>query len=431
MEENILKPFELFGQETYEDALKKNSEENKSFAKTKHFKMDSEGTYTVRILPIAPVQVDGKWQLDRKGYEYPVKTQFLKIENPSAKGKNDKNLFVNVCHSSYSGLSVDLIDAYIEAAFDLYSSDEKLISKIQESGFEGGLKWNSQRCMYVFDYKKRSEGIQLLTISYPQYKELEERKLNVWKKLLKNDPKYCCPISSIKHAFPVEITRKKEGKKVSYAFNIDILTGSDELTEEEMNALMEAPRLPDILYRYTRFHFEATIEYLKQYDAKMGIDVMSSEIVQDAINKIKLELPADDKSHFKFDQKSNDSNNESNNQDDLDSLWDRLEKIEDEGLGIKSEEYQELRDDICKYIEDNDLAVRTSRNKTNKDLLEAIEEALKDGNFQDNDEAPETNEHKENEEESDDDNVHEKDEYNEDTNEPARRAARTERRRVR
>lgn len=50
--------------------------------------MDSAGTYTVRILPLAPAeQPDGSYKLERKGYEYPVKTQVLKLDNPRPTGK--------------------------------------------------------------------------------------------------------------------------------------------------------------------------------------------------------------------------------------------------------------------------------------------------------------------------------------------------------
>ena len=70
MEEMIKSPFDLFAgvQETYEEAIEKSAQESKSFAKTKHFRMDSAGTYSVRILPLAPVkQADGTYNLERKG----------------------------------------------------------------------------------------------------------------------------------------------------------------------------------------------------------------------------------------------------------------------------------------------------------------------------------------------------------------------------
>ena len=70
MEEMIKNPYALFAenQETYEEAVKKSTDESQSFQRTKHFRMDSAGTYTVRILPLAPTeQPDGTYKLERKG----------------------------------------------------------------------------------------------------------------------------------------------------------------------------------------------------------------------------------------------------------------------------------------------------------------------------------------------------------------------------
>lgn len=453
MEEMIKNPYALFAenQETYEEAVKKSTDESQSFQRIKHFRMDSAGTYTVRILPLAPAeQPDGSYKLERKGYEYPVKTQVLKLDNPRPTGKKDKQFFVNICHSSYAGLSVDLIDTYLQVAENKYGSDEKLMKKIKGSGFDGGLKWNSQRAMYILDLDNREEGIYLLILSYSQYKDLEDRKLAIWKKLLEKNPKCLCPISSLEDAFPVEITRKEENKKTTYTFNIDTISGAEPLSEEEVSSLLETQRIPAAVYRYSRFHMEATIEFLKQYDAKMEMDVMSSKEITEAIEKIKMELHPDDKSHFSFDKKErNSGDNEESSDNELDSLWDLWEKLNERGIGDKSEEGQDLRDAIREYIDANELNVRVTRGKTNEDLLNDIEDALevaKDGsNNEDdntqNDTKPEdTPLEPEPEEEPEPTpapthTVRRRGEHNDDTNEPAanpvreRRAARPERRR--
>lgn len=453
MEEMIKNPYALFAenQETYEEAVKKSTDESQSFQRTKHFRMDSAGTYTVRILPLAPAeQPDGSYKLERKGYEYPVKTQVLKLDNPRPTGKKDKQFFVNICHSSYAGLSVDLIDTYLQVAENKYGSDEKLMKKIKGSGFDGGLKWNSQRAMYILDLDNREEGIHLLILSYSQYKDLEDRKLAIWKKLLEKNPKCLCPISSLEDAFPVEITRKEENKKTTYTFNIDTISGAEPLSEEEVSSLLETQRIPAAIYRYSRFHMEATIEFLKQYDAKMEMDVMSSKEITEAIEKIKMELHPDDKSHFSFDKKErNSDDNEEPSDNELDSLWNLWEKLNERGIGDKSEEGQDLRDAIREYIDANELNVRVTRGKTNEDLLNDIEDALevaKDGsNNEDdntqNDTKPEdTPLEPEPEEEPEPTptpthTVRRRGEHNDDTNEPAanpvreRRAARPERRR--
>jgi hypothetical protein len=451
MEEMIKSPLDLFAdvQETYEEALQKSADESKSFTKTKHFRMDSVGTYSVRILPLAPTkQSDGTYKLDRKGYEYPTKTQLLKLTNPNSKSKKDQNFYVTVTHANYVGLSVDLIDTYIQVAEEKYGDDEKLMKKINGSGFEGGLKWSSQRAMYVFDTNKKDEGIQLLTLSYSQYKDLEDRKIAVWNKLRNKDPKTFCPISSIKGAYPVEISRKEENRKITYTFNVDVLANTMPLSEAELQSLLDTPRIPEVLYRYSRFHLEATIEFLKQYDEKNEMDVMSSKAITEAIEKIKMELPADDKSHFSFDKKDHEDGEGSSEEATIDTLWKRWEDLNERGIGDKSDEGQELRDDIRAFIDDNDLHVRVVRGKSNQDLLEAIEDALEAVKSGDEDEEDEQEDHisstpepesepapePEEEEDEEESAAPARGEHNDDTNEPAvgsRRSARPTRRRPR
>lgn len=448
-----LNPFDLFAenQQSYQEALEKSAEESFSHQSTKYFRMDADGTYTVRILPLAPVmQADNTWALERKGYEYPIKTQLLRLVNPKASGKKDKQFFVNVCQTKYAGLSIDLIDTYLRVAESKYGDDEKLMDKINASGFEGGLKWNSQRLMYVIDLDKPSDGIQLLALSFSQYRTLEEQKLEVWKELRESDNQTPCPISSIQAAYPVKIIRKKNGKKTEYTFTINTVKRPQSLSEEELNTLLDTPRIPDVAYRYSRFHLEATIEFLKQYDEQNEMDVMSSKEITDAIEKIKMELPADDKSHFSFDKKDKkgDGDNAQDEDESIDSLWNRWEELNERGIGDKSDEGQELRDAIRNFIDDNELSVRVTRGKTNKDLLEAIEDALENDKSQDGEDdddeddddekpsdveaapAPEQSESQDDDKQADSsDNQDSDDDHSDDTAEPA--AAPRERRQAR
>jgi len=203
-----------------------------------------------------------------------------------------------------------------------------------------------------------------------------------------------------------------------------------------------------VLYRYSRYHLEATIEFLKQYDEKNEMDVMSSKEITDTIEKIKLELSPDDKSHFSFDKKER-TGEESEESDELtiEGLWKRWEDLNERGIGDKSDEGQELRDDIRAFIDDNDLRVRVVRGKSNQDLLEDIEDALEvakspaDKEDEDEKEPTPAAEPEQTPEEEGDNNEPGCDdeepskarrEHNDDTNEPAigsRRSARPARRR--
>lgn len=385
-----MSPFDLFTglQETYEEALQKNADENRSFAKVQRFTISAAGTYPLRILPLAPVKdADGNYSLPRKGYEYPLKAMLMKLDRPNSDGKKDKNsiMYVNVVHASMVGMETDLIDTYVDIARQLYGNDKQLMDAIAASGYYNGLKWDSQRAVYVLDMNKRKDGIQMLTLSYSQYKDLEDLKLSIWDKLRKKDPKTPCPISSVNAAYPVEIIRKDENKRTSYSFNIDVLSGTDELDAQEVQALMDAPRLPDVLYRYSRYHMEATIEFLKQFDAKHYINVMDTQEMKDAIERVSMELPADDKSHFSFDKKdskkggNDDAKGEggdSNNGDTIEDLTEWMQRLKRKGVEDRSEEGRDLRDAIREFIDVHQLPVRDHRSKTNESLLEEVMDAL-------------------------------------------------------
>lgn len=449
-------------QETFEEAKKKSNEESKQRVTYLRFKND--GTYNVRILPLAPViDADGKvLPMERKGYEYPLRSLMLKIVDTTqdSKGKAKLN-YVSVCNAKMAfkdKLDADLIDTYVKRVCEVHADDEALCKKLREGSFNGGLKWDMKRCMYVIDLDNVANGIQILQLSYSQYKDLEERKLNVWNKLNKNGNNHPCPISSISNAYPLEITRKTENGKTGYSFNIDTLSPVHQLDEETCQKLLDTPRLPEVLYRYTRFHLEATIVFLKQLDDKYGIDIVNDEEVQNCIEQIKCLFPADDQSHFVMGKTENGAES-ATEEDDIDSLWQRYDKLDEEGLDDKSAEGQELRASIKEYIEKNDLNIRITRGKTNIDLLDEIEEVLSEAQTDNDDEGlapnepepapepePEPEPEPDPEPEPEPSNAYDEDdepaqapaprrnrERNDDTNEPAarpsRRAARPVRRR--
>jgi len=431
--------FSLFeqSQETLDDAKEKSAAESGS--QTQFLQLNQDGTYPVRILPIAPVLgPDGNpLPLPRKGYEIPYRSFFLTIKGKDKKGKETTRK-IPVCHTKlvFPNLENDLIDLYVRIACEQNSADAQLCKKIRSNSFEGGLKYNSQRCMYVFNMDERSKGLQILQLSFSQYKDLEDAKLRLWGKLTKKDPKAPCPISSPLNAFPVEITRKTENRKTSYSVNIDTFNGVDELTVEELRMVYDAPRLPEALYVYRRFHLEATIEFLKQTDELFGIKVMASEEIKDCIDQIKMALPSDDQSHFSFDNSGNNADDDNEGAMTLEKLWAIYDEIEEAGKDDRSEEGQNLRTQLREFIEANDLDIRVDRKKSNLVVLEEIQDIM--GNDSDDDEpdapsnAPEDEEddtdapdtEPEDEEDSEDEPMSPRRTRNDDTSEPAARPGR-------
>lgn len=365
----------LGSQETYQEAQVRTAEENRSFAKTEFFKLDKLGTYKLRILPVAP-SADGS--IDRKSYEYPVHQMLLEIEKPSSGGKA-QYVYATAVRATDAGFSLDIIDTYrkVAVAAAKETGDEKLAEKIAGGSFGGGLKYSYVHCMYIFDMNERAKGLQLLTLSHSQYKELDDRKFKLWQKKLAKNPKYPCPVSSVKDAYPVEIEKKKNGQKTEYIISIDNESEQDELSLEELTMLMNAPRLPEIVLRYTRYQLGATVEFLKQCDTKYGLQIMDTEEMKEAIATLDAELPKSDTGSFSFDKRNKDAKeNAENSTLSLDMLFDRFEQLQAQSLGDKTEEGQELRGMIRSFIEQEKLGVRVTRTTTNQMLLDMIEEAM-------------------------------------------------------
>lgn len=362
-------------QETYAQAQQRALAENKAFARTEYFRMDKLGVYRLRILPIAP---DNEGRATRPGYEYPVHQMLLEIEKPSATGKAS-SMYVTVPRATDAGYPLDLIDTYRKAAVAEAKAqgDDALAEKIGGGSFGGGLKFGYGHAMYVLNLDERAKGLQLLTLSHSQFKDLDERKFKLWQKKLQKNPNYPCPISSVYNAYPVEIEKKKNGGKTEYLISIDNESDTAELTREELTMLLEAPRIPEIIYRYSRYQAEATVEFLRQCDVRYGLRLMEGEEMKEAVGTLMAALPKEDTSSFSFDKRTKENkDNPAAGAATLDDLFERFEGLQAEGLGDRTEQGQELRGLIRAYIEQEGLSVRVTRSTSNKDLLEMIEEAM-------------------------------------------------------
>ena len=258
---------------------------------------------------------------------------------------------------------------------DAVKGDKDLEDKIKNGSFGGGLKYDYNHAMYIYDLDNMEEGMMIWEASNGQWKGLEDQKDPVWKKLVEKNknPKYPCPISSFDKGYPVEI-QKKKGPKTEYVFSIDILGDSLPLDEKQLTDLVKAPLLTDIVKRYTKYHLGATIEFLKQYDETIG-QIMSNEEMVNAIEILKGELPADDTSSFSF-KKGDNGNDEPDDTITYDKLSAMYDDLTGKGITDKSDEGQNLRSLIAEYIKSRNLSVKVERKKTNMALLDEIEAEL-------------------------------------------------------
>lgn len=384
MSEEILKGvFKLFAQSqmTYEEAEEKAKSEA-GRPKVERFRTSEDGEYTIRILPIAPV-LDSNGDalpVERKGYEYPVHQMFLNINLPSKPGKKAKKITIPVVRATdkFVGKSIDLIDKYVQIAKELYPDDDDLMKLIDSGTYGGGLRWGYSHAMMVLDLssdKERAKGPQIWQCSNAQYKDIRDAEMRLWKELREDGEQPYSPIAWFTDSYPVKVIRKNNGGRTEY--DVEIGRKVVDIHEEELEKLLDLPRIPEQIYEFNRYLLEAEVVFLKQYDELHAIDVCEEEDFKEAVETLKQSLSPDDIRGFdlasagKFGSKEGASVEVT-----IDSLWDEYDKISDAGLDSKSDEYQELREKIRQFAEDKNLDVRLSRSKNNKQLLEDIDEAL-------------------------------------------------------
>lgn len=371
--------FEAFQQTqlTFAEAEEKAKQEAGA-PKVGRFRTGEDGEYSVRILPLAPsFDKEGNiLPMDRKGYEYPIHQFFLSIKVPNKKGKKPKKISIPVIRTTDKevGFSVDLIDTYLKIAKELYGNDTELIQKITKSSYEGGIRWSYQHAIMLLDVssqKERAKGPQLWQCSHSQYKDLNSAIMRLWNEM-QEDGQETCPVTSLTDAYPVKIIRDTENNNTSYTIEIGrkILN----VEEAEVEKLLELPRIPELIYRYTRYQMEATVIFLQQYDEDHGMEVCKEPDFLEAIDTLTGELPEEDTSHF--DLANADKTDNPEGKVTLKSLYAEYDSIVDQGLGEKSQEYLDLREKIRQFVEDNELDVRLQKSKNNLQMLNEIEEVM-------------------------------------------------------
>ncbi len=349
------------------------------------FRMGDDGVYNVRILPLAPYptpdgEIDDTKEL-RASFEYPLRQMFIDIKGaPKKDGGKPTVISIPVIQATQKGVdkSVDIIDTYRKLVKELYPDDRDLVELMDKTRFEKGLRWDRQRVMYVIDLDDKKNPILLWQPSNAQYREFTDRQVALWEKLRKKNENAEDPLASFGESYPLEITRKTEKKKTSYSFNID-MTDTYELTDEDLDALFEKPRIPDVIYRYSRYQYEATLAFLAQFEEEHELDILQEDEMKDAIERLKGELDPNDNSHFDLATAGkSDSKDGGSNKLTIDNLNDRYDSLLDRGLADDSEEGTDLREDIRIFIEENELDIKLKHSMTTEEMLDAIEDALED-----------------------------------------------------
>lgn len=394
---------------SFEEAQAKVKAETR--VKTSYFRIDKDGDYCFRVLPIAPTMVDGAWTLDRKGYEYPL-TSYLVGFPTDTKGKFNYVSIIDP-RQVFGNVSDDPLSVYYRLAVAALGDDKQAIESLGNITSKGGaaIRPSFLHCAYVIDMDNEKDGIQMVQLNNAQYKDLETTKMLTWKDLLKDDKNAPCPVSSLKHGYNVSAT-KKTGEKPSVKFTLG--RRESPVDEAIVNQLLEKERIPDVIYRYERYHYEATVAYLKVLDERYGFDFMDekdgefkNQELNDVLQQVRMSLPADDHSHF-TNSATSDDDDDTDTPKTLEDLEEMVNNLPDDA-DKDDPEYKELVELLKGYIENNDLDVSVRRFDTPDSILEKILKAEGKGSTQDEEEENQAGE------------------KNPDTEEPATRPARPRR----
>lgn len=386
------------GFESFQDAeTRKAKEEAESGGRPdiNYFKTEKVGDYDIKIYPHHPESSAA----GSKGFSTPARQAWLKIDKLGA----DKPLNVKVFDARMCGFENDLLatfkylaigklkDQISKASGKAKEKLEETLKTVDSSGFNGGLRFDYKHLMWVLDMAKRQDGIHLWECSNGVFKSLEETKMKVWAKRAKKDKKAPCPVTgvgpnNIHPANIVIVTKSMNGKKIDYSVMLDLEEDKESFTQEELKALMDAPKLPSFIY-YNKRSYQATMIFLEQYDAKYKLGVVASEKFLEVAEEIKAKLEENTDDTSGFDLNADSSNSSDSNDSEtaseeglkLDDLLDEFDEMVADEIQEDDDEMKDFRKKLRKYLKQEGISdIKIGRKDATSDVLTKIEDFIEE-----------------------------------------------------
>lgn len=395
-----------------EDSKERFESENKTFQKSKLFYMDKDGEYNLHVLPTKP---DSQGVVERD-WEFPVHTFTLGIKIPN---QND-SFYMDVVRPDYGGIDGDILATYdrLAKAEAAKNNDEALLKRMAH--WKESLKYSYVHPCYVVDLDDNDEEIKIFKATNGQFKDIQKSRFTVWeglknkaeRKAVKHYEKLAkagkldeidnmtqseyvehetsqifCPLTNPMGAYPLKITKGKEGGKTVYDCTVDAFADEMELSEKTAKDLMSLETIKEKFYSYNRYQFEATLVFLHQKDADWGLNVTQHPEFVEVVSKVEAQLSGDDNSFKIKDKNENeltlpqligDATGGKILLEDLCLDLEDLHDLVDDGeIKEDGEEFADLRNRMAQFITQEELNVTITMDMSNDDILDAIEEELK------------------------------------------------------
>lgn len=248
----------------------------------------------------------------------------------------------------------------------------------------------------------------------------EELKAKVWefKKMVRDalnklsfseeddDPIEVDPFTDPDEGLPVLVKKlskpnKKKGENY-YEVSFPKKVSARPLTDEEIEYFMNLKPLSELTPRYEMRDFERALEGLQTFDEENDLEMFEDEGWLEIVEEIKEQYDADSsdeddeeeekpapKKTSKSGKKKPEPEPEDDEEDEDEEEESETDSDEDDGLDDLD------RNELKKYIRDNDLDVSVKKSMSDDDLREAIREALKEDGDEDSDEEEDDEEEEE------------------------------------
>lgn len=355
-----------------------------------YLNLEDGKTMKIRIFPAHPGQED---------FYIPKKCYWLTVAGNDGEPRRTTVLDSKV----HGGYKMDVVDEYIKACKKKWSKDAEKLEALTNSkdSLSPSYTWmcyadqvdgDNELKAKIWEFKKTvRDGLNKLAFSEDEDEPIEVDPFT--------DPDEGLPVN-VKY---LKNPNKKKGENY-YEVSFPKKVVARPLSDSEIEYFLGLRPLSEVLSKYGMKDFEKALEGLQNFDEENEMGLFDDDDWLEKVEEIKAQYEADEEDEKpakkvtkKVTEKPSKKVEEEEEETDEEEEEEDEEKTEAGG-----DEYDDMdRDELKKFIKQNDLEISVKKSMSDDDLRDAIREAM---NSSESDDEEETEEEEESEEEEETDN---------------------------
>lgn len=342
-------------------------------------------TLKIRIFPAHPGNED---------FYVPKKCYWLTITNKDGEERRTTVLDSKI----HGGTKYDIVEEYVKFAKQKWSKDTEKMNALIGTGMDS----KSLNPQYTWlCYAGIVDGDEQIKPKVWEFKKMVRDLLN---KLAfsedDDDVIEVDPFTDVDEGLPINVKflknpNKKKGENY-YDVTFPKKVTARPLTDEEIETFMELKPLTEVLSKYGNRDFDRALEGLQNFDEENEIGLFEDDNFLERVEEVKAQYDDDNDEDTKTSKKSSKPTKKVTKKVEVEEE----EEEDDEPKSLKSEDEDEFddmdREELKKYIRDNELDVTVKKSMSDDDIRNLIREEVATN-------TPEEEEVEEEEEEEEDD----------------------------